>query len=417
MWIRCESKRSCRIHDWFAKIEITFHFDRRIMQPLQGIRVLDLSRVLAGPYCTMVLGDLGADVIKVEPPEGDETRGWGPPFVEGESAYYLCVNHNKRGVVINLKTDEGKQILCDLALRSDVLVENFRPGTLEKFGLDFETLHELNPKLIYCSITGFGQIGSMKGKPGYDFMIQALGGLMSITGEPEGEPMKTGVAVVDLFAGQNAIIAILAALQARTLTGRGQHLDISLFDSQLGWLANVASNYLISGKLPKRHGNAHANIVPYQSFQASDGWFAIAVGNDRQFVRLCEMLNKSEIALDEKFATNSARVQNRDELISLLISIFITRNTNEWLSALEKAEIPCGPIQNFEQVFSMPIVKEREMLVKMDHPTIGELPLVGSPLKMSDTPVEYRLPPPLMGEHTEDVLRELGFSIIKRDYN
>ena len=379
------------------------------MQPLQGIRVLDLSRVLAGPYCTMVLGDLGADVIKVEPPEGDETRGWGPPFAEGESAYYLCVNRNKRGIVINLKTDEGKKILRDLALQSDVLVENFRVGTLEKFGLDFATLHELNPKLIYCSITGFGQTGSMKDKPGYDFMIQALGGLMSITGEPEGEPMKTGVAVVDLFAGQNAIIAILAALQARTLTGRGQHLDISLFDSQLGWLANVASNYLISGKLPKRHGNAHANIVPYQSFQASDGWFAIAVGNDRQFVRLCEMLDKSEIALDEKFATNSARVQNRDELIPLLRSIFITRTVNEWLADLEKAEIPCGPIQNFEQVFSMSTVKEREMLVKMDHPTIGELPLVGSPLKMSDTPVEYRLSPPLMGEHTEEVLRELGY--------
>ncbi len=377
------------------------------MQPLQGIRVLDLSRVLAGPYCTMTLGDLGADVIKVEPPEGDETRAWGPPFAGGESAYYLCVNRNKRGIVINLKTDEGKKVLRDIALRSDVLVENFRPGTLEKFGLDYETLHLLNPRLIYCSITGFGQTGSMKDKPGYDFMIQALGGLMSITGEPEGEPMKTGVAVVDLFAGQNAIIAILAALQARMLTGEGQRLDISLFDSQLGWLANVASNYLISGKLPKRHGNAHANIVPYQSFQASDGWFAIAVGNDRQFVRLCEMLGKPGLALDEKFAANSARVQNRDELIPELRSIFITRKANDWLAALEKAEIPCGPIQNFDQVFSMPNVIERGMLVKMDHPTIGDLPLVGSPLKLSDTPVEYRLPPPLMGEHTENVLREL----------
>ncbi len=385
------------------------------MQPLQGIRVLDLSRVLAGPYCTMVLGDLGADVIKVEPPEGDETRGWGPPFAEGESAYYLCVNRNKRGIVINLKTDEGKKVLRDLALRSDVLVENFRPGTLNKFGLDYKTLHELNPKLIYCSITGFGQTGSMKDKPGYDFMIQALGGLMSITGEPEGEPMKTGVAVVDLFAGQNAIIAILAALQARTLTGRGQQLDISLFDSQLGWLANVASNYLISGKLPKRHGNAHANIVPYQSFQANDGWFAIAVGNDKQFVRLCEMLGKPEIAMDEKFATNSGRVQNRAEIIPLLASIFRDASVSEWLSKLDGAEIPCGPIQNFEQVFSMPTVKEREMLVKMNHPTIGEIPLVGSPLKMSDTPVEYRLHPPLMGEHTEDVLRELGYLDDGRD--
>ena len=379
------------------------------MQPLQGIRVLDLSRVLAGPYCTMVLGDLGADVIKVEPPEGDETRGWGPPFAEGESAYYLCVNRNKRGIVINLKTDEGKKILCDLALQSDVLVENFRPGTLEKFGLDFATLHELNPKLIYCSITGFGQTGSMRDKPGYDFMIQALGGLMSITGEPEGEPMKTGVAVVDLFAGQNAIIAILAALQARTLTGLGQHLDISLFDSQLGWLANVASNYLISGKLPQRHGNAHPNIVPYQSFQASDGWFAIAVGNDRQFARLCEVIGNSELAIDLRFLKNSDRVENRKTLIPLLASIFETASVSEWLIKLDEAQIPCGPIQNFEQVFSMPTVKEREMLVKMDHPTIGELPLVGSPLKMSDTPVEYRLHPPLMGEHTEEVLNELGY--------
>ena len=378
------------------------------MQALQGIRVLDLSRVLAGPYCTMVLGDLGADVIKVEPPEGDETRGWGPPFAEGESAYYLCVNRNKRGMVINLKTDEGKKILRDLALQSDVLVENFRPGTLERFGLDFATLHELNPKLIYCSITGFGQTGSMKDKPGYDFMIQALGGLMSITGEPNGEPMKTGVAVVDLFAGQNAIIAILAALQARTLTGEGQHLDIALFDSQLGWLANVASNYLISGNLPKRHGNAHPNIVPYQSFQASDGWFAIAVGNDRQFVRLCELLGMPELGVDEKFATNSARVQNREELIVLLVSVFKTAAVSDWLQKLDEAEIPCGPIQNFEQVFSMPNVQEREMLVKMTHPTIGELPLVGSPLKMSATPVTYRLPPPLMGEHTDEVLRELS---------
>ena len=377
------------------------------MQPLHGIRVLDLSRVLAGPYCTMVLGDLGADVIKVEPPEGDETRAWGPPFAGGESAYYLCVNRNKRGMVVNLKTDEGKKILRELALQSDVLVENFRPNTLKKFGLDYETLHELNPKLIYCSITGFGQTGSMKDKPGYDFMIQALGGLMSITGEPDGEPMKTGVAVVDLFAGQNAIIAILAALQARTLTGQGQYLDIALFDSQLGWLANVASNYLISGNLPKRHGNAHPNIVPYQSFQASDGWFAIAVGNDRQFVRLSEMLGKPELAVDEKFATNSARVQNREELIPLLAFIFKTASVSEWLIKLEESEIPCGPINNFEQVFSMPNVKEREMLVHMQHPTIGQLPLVGSPLKMSETPVEYRLSPPLMGEHTENILMEV----------
>jgi formyl-CoA transferase len=379
-----------------------------MMQPLQGIRVLDLSRVLAGPYCTMVLGDLGADVIKVEPPEGDETRGWGPPFAGGESAYYLCVNRNKRDIVIDLKTEEGEKILRELALRSDVLVENFRPGTLEKFGLDYKTLHGLNPGLIYCSITGFGQTGSLKDKPGYDFMIQALGGLMSITGEPAGEPMKTGVAVVDLFAGQNAIIAILAALQARQLTGKGQHLDISLFDSQLGWLANVASNYLISGEPPKRHGNAHPNIVPYQSFQSSDGWFATAVGNDRQFERLCAVINKAELSSNEKFATNAARVQNRDALIDLLKAVFLQDSTSAWLQKLEQFEIPCGPINDLEQVFAMPTVAERGMLIEMDHPTIGRLPLVGSSLKMSETPVEYKSPPPLMGEHTQEILKELG---------
>lgn len=377
------------------------------MQPLQGIRILDLSRVLAGPYCTMVLGDLGADVIKVEPPEGDETRAWGPPFAAGESAYYLCVNRNKRGIVINLKTDEGKQALRDLALQSDVLVENFRPGTLQKFGLDYETLHELNPRLIYCSISGFGQTGSLRDRPGYDFMIQALGGIMSITGDPAGEPMKVGVAVADLFAGQNAVIAILAALQARTLTGEGQWLDISLFDSELGWLANVASNFLISGKLPNRYGNAHANIVPYQSFQAADGWFAIAVGNDRQFARMCDMFARPDLAADERFTTNTARVHHREVLIPLLAEIFKTAPVADWLKKLDEAEIPCGAIQNFEQVFSMPNVAEREMLVKMNHPTIGELPLVGSPLKMSLTPVQYRLPPPLMGQHTAEILNEL----------
>ncbi|HSK65305.1 MAG TPA: CoA transferase, partial [Anaerolineales bacterium] len=270
------------------------------MQPLHGIRVLDLSRVLAGPYCTMVLGDLGADVIKVESPEGDETRGWGPPFAGGESAYYLCVNRNKRSIVVDFKTEDGRATLRRLVERSDVLVENFRPGTLARFGLDFESASAINPALIYCSITGFGTTGLLRDKPGYDFMIQAMGGLLSITGEPDGEPMKVGVAVADLFSGQNAVIAILAALQARILTGRGQHLDISLFDSQVGMLANVASNFLLSGNLPKRYGNAHANIVPYQSFQASDAWFVVAVGNDRQFEKLCKMIGKSDLAKDAR---------------------------------------------------------------------------------------------------------------------
>ncbi|MBL8062742.1 MAG: CoA transferase [Anaerolineales bacterium] len=380
------------------------------MQPLQDIRVLDLSRVLAGPYCTMVLGDLGAEVIKVEPPEGDETRGWGPPFAGGESAYYLCVNRNKRGMLVNLKMEEGKSILHELALQSDVLVENFRPGTLKKFGLDFEALHTLNPRLIYCSISGFGQTGPLRDMPGYDFMIQAMGGVMSITGEPDGEPMKVGVAVADLFAGQNAVIAILAALQARTFTGEGQFIDIALFDSELGWLANVASNFLISGKNPKRYGNAHANIVPYQSFQASDGWLVVAVGNDRQFESFCNVIGSPELALDERFTTNSARVQNRDVLIPLLKPIFLEKTVSGWLSLIGD-QFPCGPINNFEQVFAMRQVREREMLVEMPHPTIGVLPLVGSPLKMKGTPVQYKSPPPLMGEHTADILKDvLGYS-------
>jgi formyl-CoA transferase len=376
------------------------------MQPLQGIRVLDLSRVLAGPYCTMVLGDLGADVIKVESPEGDETRGWGPPFMEGESAYYLCVNRNKRSIVLDFKTAEGRDILNRLIRQSDVLVENFRPGSLTRFSLDFETASALNPSLIYCSITGFGQTGPLRDKPGYDFMIQAMGGLMSITGEPDGEPMKVGVAVADLFAGQNAVIAILATLQARTQTGKGQHLDISLFDSQLSMLANVASNYLVSGNPPKRYGNAHANIVPYQSFQGSDGWFVVAVGNDKQFAKMCEVIGKSELASDARFATNSARVQNRDELIPLLKPVFATKTVDEWLSLIGD-KFPCGAINSLEQAFSMPQVKEREMLVQMSHSEIGDLRLVGSPFKFSDTPVEYKLPPPRLGEQTEDVLKEL----------
>lgn len=376
------------------------------MQPLHGIRVLDLSRVLAGPYCTMVLGDLGADVIKVESPDGDETRGWGPPFAEGESAYYLCVNRNKRSIVVDFKTAEGREVIRSLIQQSDVLVENFRPGSLARFSLDFESASALNPNLIYCSITGFGQTGPLRDKPGYDFMIQAMGGLMSITGEPDGEPMKVGVAVTDLFAGQNAVIAILAALQARTHTGKGQHLDISLFDSQLSMLANVAGNYLISGSLPRRYGNAHANIVPYQSFRASDGWFVVAVGNDKQFAKMCEVIGRLELVSDVRFATNSARVENRDELISLLKPVFLTKTVNEWLSLIGD-EFPCGAINNLEQVFSMPQVEAREMLVHMEHQTIGDLRLVGSPLKFRDTPVEYKLPPPRLGQHTEQVMKEL----------
>ena len=376
-------------------------------QPLHGLRVLDLSRVLAGPYCTMVLGDLGADVIKVEPPDGDETRAWGPPFAGGESAYYLCVNRNKRGMTVNLKTEEGRDIVRKLAGRSDVLVENFRPGTLARFGLDYETLRSGSPGLVYCSISGFGQTGPLRDRPGYDFMIQAMGGLMSFTGEPDGEPMKVGVAVTDITAGLYAVIAILAALQARTVSGEGQYLDISLFDSQLGWLANVASNFLVSGNLPNRYGNAHANIVPYQSFRASDGYFALAVGNDKQFARLCNLIGRPELASDVRFATNTARVNHREELIPLLETVFPSRRADEWLSALEEAEIPCGPINTLDKVFAEPQVAAREMLIEMEHPTVGTLPLVGSPLKFSQTPVTYHRPPPRLGEHTDEILKDV----------
>ena len=380
-------------------------------QALHGIRVLDLSRVLAGPYCTMVLGDLGADVIKVEPPDGDETRAWGPPFAAGESAYYLCVNRNKRGMTVNLKTDEGRTILRELALQSDVLVENFRPGTLARYGLDYEALRSDHPQLVYCSISGFGQTGPLRDRPGYDFMIQAMGGIMSVTGDPAGEPMKVGVAAADLFAGQNAVIAILAALQARERTGAGQYIDIALFDSQLGWLANIASNFLISGNLPERYGNGHPNIVPYQVFEASDGWFALAVGNDKQFARLCELIGQPGWGNDERFATNAARVTHRDELIALLEPVFAGCRVDVWLSMLEAANIPCGPINTLDRVFAEPQVEARGMLVTMEHPTIGDLPLVGSPLKFSETSVEYKLPPPLLGQQTREILQELlGYS-------
>ena len=377
------------------------------MQPLHGIRVLDLSRVLAGPYCTMVLGDLGADVIKVESPEGDETRSWGPPFAGSESAYYLCVNRNKRSIVVNFKTEEGRTIIHELVKQSDVLVENFRPGTLARFSLDYSTASAINPGLIYCSLTGFGQTGPLRDKPGYDFMIQAMGGLMSITGEQDGEPMKVGVAVADLFAGQNAAIAILAALQARAQTGTGQQLDISLFDSQVAMLANVASNFLVSGKLPKRYGNAHANIVPYQSFQASDAWFVVAVGNDKQFEKLCGVIGNSGLVNDSRFHLNSERVKHRDDLVALLKPVFLTKTSSEWLSMLENAGIPCGPINTLDKVFSMPQMEAREMLIHMKHSEIEDLRLVGSPLKFSDTPVDYKLPPPRLGEHTEEVLHAL----------
>ena len=376
---------------------------------LEGIRVLDLSRVLAGPYCTMMLGDLGADVIKVEVPErGDDTRHWGPPFAKGgESAYYLCVNRNKRSMTLNLKSERGLSILRDLIKQCDILVENFRVDTLESWGLSYDELQRIRPGLIYCTITGYGYTGPYRNKPGYDFVIQAQGGVMSITGPAEGEPYKIGVAIADITAGLFACNAILASLYASKQTGEGQRIDISLLDSQVAWLANVASNYLISGEKPRRYGNAHPNIVPYQVFKAQDDYFALGVGNDLQWKKLCTILEQNALIADERFATNADRVENRDILIPLLEDQFEKRNVARWLSKFEASGIPAAPINTIDRVFDDPQVQFRDMEIWFPHPTAGSIPLVGSPLKIPTASVGIHLPPPLLGEHTEDILKEL----------
>src|SRR5713101_1045715 len=359
-------------------------------QPLEGIRILDLSRVLAGPYCTMLLGDLGAEVIKVERPgTGDDTRAWGPPFAGGESAYYLCANRNKKSVTVNLKSATGQEIVRRLAQVSDVLVENFKVGELTELGLGYGHLKTLNPGLVYCSITGYGQTGPDSDLPGYDFI------------------MKVGVAIVDITAGLFAANAIQAALLARVRTGQGQAIDISLLDAQVAWLANVASNYLVSGQRPGRFGNGHPTIVPYQSFRARDGFFCLAVGNDGQWQKLCRMLGRRELADDRRFATNPARVQHREALISILQEIFSTQDIAFWLREIAAAGIPCGPVQAIDQVFADPQVLARDMVWTVPHPTAGEVRLTGSPLKLSETPVAYRAHPPLLGEHTDAVLTSL----------
>lgn len=379
---------------------------------LKGVRVLDLSRVLAGPYCTMMLGDLGADVIKVEVPgRGDDTRHWGPPFAKGgESAYYLCVNRNKRSMTLNLKSEQGLSILKDLIKQSDILVENFRVGTLEGWGLSYAELQRLHPGLIYCTITGYGYTGPYRDKPGYDFVIQAQGGVMSITGPAEGEPYKVGVAIADITAGLFACNAILASLYAHGQSGAGQRIDISLLDSQVAWMANVASNFLVSGQKPRRYGNAHPNIVPYQVFKARDDYFALAVGNDFQWKKLVEILGQDDWAEDERFATNSARVENRDILIPLLEDQFIRHDVAYWLSSIEASGISISVINSMDRVFEDPQVVARQMKVNMPYPTADSIPMVASPLVIPTSPVDYRLPPPLLGEHTEDILKEiLGF--------
>ncbi|MBI4182733.1 MAG: CoA transferase [Proteobacteria bacterium] len=383
------------------------------LPPLAGLLVLDLTRVLAGPWCTMTLADLGAEVIKIENPKGgDDTRAWSPPEAGGESAYYLCANRNKKSVAVDLGHAEGRRLVRALAAKADVLVENFRAGALARFGLDYPALAAENPGLVYCSISGYGRESPKAELGGYDFVVQAEGGLMAITGEADGAPMKLGVAIADLIAGMNATGAILAALTARARDGKGQFIDIALLDGVVAALANVASNHLVSGRPARRYGNAHANVVPYQLFEASDGALVLACGNDRQFAVLCgEVLGRAELAADPRFATNRARAENREALVPVLAALFAARPRAHWLAALRAAGVPAGAIREVAEVLAAPEVLARGMVQEVPHPTAGAVRLVASPLKLARTPVREIAPPPLLGEHTDEVLgRRLGLS-------
>lgn len=402
------------------------------MTSLAGIRVLDLSRVLAGPWCTQTLADLGADVIKIERPgSGDDTRSWGPPFLKdqaghdtAEAAYYLGANRNKRSVTCDIAQAAGQALIRELVTRCDVFVENFKVGDMARYGLDYPALKSLNPRLVYCSVTGFGQTGPYRERAGYDYAIQAMGGLMSVTGERDdlldesGHPMaagpqKVGVAVADLFTGMYATVAILAALRHAERTGEGQYVDMALLDAQVAMLANLGANYLVSGKVPGRAGNAHQNIVPYQVFEvapATDGskdHLILAVGNDSQYAKFCEVAGRPDLAADPRFARNQDRVRNRALLVPTLEAIMKGRSKSDWLAALEAAKVPCGAINNLAEVFADPQVNERGMVTQWQHPLQPALRLVSSPIKLSATPVRQHLPPPLLGQHTDEVLREL----------
>ena len=399
-------------------------------QPLSGVRILDLSRVLAGPWCTQTLADLGADVIKVERPMrngsgGDDTRGWGPPFLKArdgedtaEAAYYLGTNRNKRSITVDIARPEGQALIRRLAAQCDVFIENFKVGDMARYGLDAAALRALYPRLVYCSITGFGQTGPYAERAGYDYAIQGIGGLMSVTGErddlPGGGPQKVGVAVADLFTGMYASVAILAALRHRDATGQGQAVDMALLDTQVAMLANLGANFLATGAAPRRAGNAHQNIVPYQVFETSDGHMILAVGNDGQFAKFCEVAGRPQLAADPRFARNADRVRHRAVLVPLLAELIAARPRQHWLSALEAAKVPCGPINDLAEVFADPQVQSRGMTVPMPHPLADTLRVVASPMKLSDTPVQYRRAPPLLGEHTDDVLAELGWSDAER---
>jgi crotonobetainyl-CoA:carnitine CoA-transferase CaiB-like acyl-CoA transferase len=384
---------------------------------LDGIKVLDLSRVLAGPWAGQILADLGAEVVKVERPGiGDETRHWGPPYLkdaEGgettEAAYYLGTNRGKRSLAVDMATDEGADVIRRLAARSDVLIENFKVGGLGKYSLGYESLKESNPRLVYCSITGFGQTGPYKDRAGYDFLIQGMAGLMSITGTKESGPLKTGVAISDLTTAMYAVIAILAAIQARHASGRGQHIDMSLFDTQVGWLANQNMNYLIGGLSPGRRGNSHPNIVPYEVFKTAEGLIIVAVGNDRQFGRFAKAIGKPDLASDARFETNRGRVENREALIEVIREALKARSAADWLAEFEAQRIPCGPVNSIAEVFDDPQLKARGLRFDLSHPAAGSVPQVRTPIKFSESEMVYERAPPGLGEHTDEILSGLGY--------
>ena len=392
--------------------------------PLDGLKVLDLSRILAGPTCTQLFGDMGAEIIKIERPlKGDDTRFWGPPFLKDEdgndtteSAYYLSTNRNKNSVAVDLTNTEGQAIIKDLAANCDILVENFKAGDLARYGLDYEALSKINPKLIYCSITGFGMTGPYAKRPGYDFLIQGMGGIMSLTGKPDeegGEPIKCGVGIADVMCGMYASVAILAALNSRHISGKGQHLDISLLDCQVAWLINQGAGYLVSGEVPPRRGNEHPTIVPYSTFPASDQSFIIAAGNDNQFSRMCRVIGADDLATDPRFEKNKDRVLNRRVLIPLLEEFTRKQTSAHWLAAMEKAGVPCGPVNDLEQTFSDPQVQHRQMAINMPHRSNNDkgVSLIGNPLNFSETPVQYKKAPPVRAEDTREILsKHLGLS-------